>query len=409
MKNRKLWVSILAGFLAFVLTFGLVAGVLPYFVEGKSASQLQGELAGLKADKKEIDKKIKELEGQLKDNKKDMKAIVARKNAIDQQVALIYEQVDNLNEQIATYNGLIADKQEELDAAQAHLTELNRKNKDRIRAMEEDGKLSYWSVLFKASSFADLLDRFNMIEEIAASDQRRLKEMSETAKAVAEAKAAMEAEMAAMEANKAELAASEEQLESKREEADKLLAELVATEEEYRKLLEEAEAKEDELSSDIKETQKELDALESSKPGSTSKPVTTTTPSGITWVVPVKYQKVSSPFGYRIHPVYKDWRMHYGIDLAAAKNTPIYAARSGTVEFAKWNDSAGNYVKIDHGDGFDTIYMHMTRYIVKTGEKVTAGQVIGYVGSTGTSTGNHLHFGMQYKGAYVNPADQIKF
>ena len=114
-------------------------------------------------------------------------------------------------------------------------------------------------------------------------------------------------------------------------------------------------------------------------------------------------------YGWRIHPVHKDWRFHYGIDLAASKGTPIVASRSGVVEFAKYSSSAGYYVKIDHQDGFDTVYMHMTHYIVKKGDKVSAGQVIGYVGSTGTSTGNHLHFGVMYKGSYVNPADYLNF
>ena len=170
MRKRKLWVSILAGILAFVLVFGLVAGVLPYLVDAKAASssELKQQLDALKADKKEIDATIKELEGQLSDNLSDMQAIVDQKNTIDQQVFMLHEKVANINEQIAAYSNLIADKQEELDAAEQRLGELNEKNKERIRAMEEDGSLSYWSVLFKANSFADLLDRLNMVEEIAA-------------------------------------------------------------------------------------------------------------------------------------------------------------------------------------------------------------------------------------------------
>ena len=413
MRNRKLWVSIMAGFLAFVLVFGLVAGVLPYFVSGASVSSLKDKLTSLKADKKEIDAEIKKLEGQLSDNLDSMEDIVKQKNTIDQQIFAMHEKVTNLNEQIAAYSSLIADKQEELDVAQAHLDELNQKNKERIRAMEEDGGLSYWSVLFKANSFADLLDRLNMIEEIAAADQRRLAEMSAAAKVVEEAKATLEAEMAGMEENKKTLNASQKELEAKREEADKLLAELVATGAEYEALLDAAEEEAGKLAGDIKDAQAAYD--EANKPsssgsgGSTSKPTTNNAPNVNGWVKPVKYQRVSSAFGWRIHPVYKDWRFHYGIDLAASEGTPIVAARAGKVEFAKWNNSAGYYVKIDHGDGFDTIYMHMTHYIVKKGDTVKTGEVIGYVGSTGTSTGNHLHFGMTYKGSYINPADQIKF
>ncbi len=416
MRNRKLWVSVLAGFLAFVLVFGLVAGVLPSLVgAAKSSSAIKSQLDSLKEDKKKIEDEIKKLEGKLSDNLDSMEKIVEQKNTIDQQIFMLHEKITNLNEQISAYSNLIADKQEELDIAQAHLAELNRKNKERIRAMEEDGNLSYWSVLFKANSFSDLLDRLNMIEEIAASDRRRLQEMSEAAAVVEQAKAELETEKAGLEENKKVLDESQKEMEEKRAEADKLLADLIATGEEYQKLIDAAESDVSDLDDEIDAAQDAYDEakrqewLATSKP-STSKPSSggnISTPSGGKWLVPCKYTRFSSPFGWRIHPVYKDWRFHKGVDLGAPRGTSIVASRSGTVVFAKWDNSAGYYVKIDHGDGFATIYMHMTHYIVKAGDKVTAGQKIGEVGSTGTSTGNHLHFGVQYKGSYVNPANYI--
>lgn len=411
MNKRKLFVSIMAAFLAFILTFGLIAGVLPFFADGAkaSSSELKKELDALKKDKKEIDAEIKKLEGQLSDNLDKMEDIVKQKDTIDQQIFMLYEKISNLNEQIAAYRSLIADKQEELDAAEARLAELNAKNKERIRAMEEDGNLSYWSVLFKANDFADLLDRLNMVEEIAAADQRRLKEMSEAAKLVEETKTALEAEKAALEENKKTLDASQAELEAKREEADKLLADLLATGDEYQKLLDHAESEASDLKADINAAQ---DAYESAKRDeeSSKKPVNSTNNAPLigNWLVPCKYNRFSSPFGWRIHPVYKDWRFHKGVDLGAPRGTAIKASRAGTVTLATWDNSAGYYVKIDHGDGFTSIYMHMTHYIVKKGDKVSAGQKIGEVGSTGTSTGNHLHFGIQYKGQYVNPANYIR-
>ncbi|MBR3978224.1 MAG: peptidoglycan DD-metalloendopeptidase family protein [Oscillospiraceae bacterium] len=415
MRNRKLWVSILAGVLAFVLVFGLVAGVLPSLVgAAKSSSELKSQLDSLKADKKKIEKEIAALEDKLSDNLDSMEEIVEQKNTIDQQIFMLHEKITNLNEQISAYGNLIADKQEELDIAQAHLAELNRKNKERIRAMEENGSLSYWSVLFKANSFADLLDRLNMVEEIAASDRRRLQEMSEAAAVVEQAKAELETEKAALEENKLVLDESQKEMEAKREEADKLLADLIATGEEYQKLIDAAESDVSDLEDDIDAAQDAYDEAKRQEWLATSKPSTSnsssgsiSTPSGGKWLVPCKYTRFSSPFGWRIHPVYKDWRFHKGVDLGAPRGTDIVATRSGTVVFAKWDNSAGYYVKIDHGDGFASIYMHMTHYIVKAGDKVTAGQKIGEVGSTGTSTGNHLHFGIQYKGSYVNPANYI--
>lgn len=407
MDIRKIVKISVACLLALVLTCSMWIDMLPTTAE---AASLQDQLSQLQAEKKEIDKEIKNLESQLKTNLSSMKEIVDQKNLIDQQVFMLYEQIDNLNEQIASYSGLIAETQMKLDEAQTHLDALSEKNKERIRAMEEDGNISYWSVLFQASSFSDLLDRLNMIEEIAASDQRRLKEMSVAAQEVANTKATMEQERAVLEQSKKEMEASQVELEAKREEADKLLADLIATGDEYEKLIEAAEDEAGELASDIKNIKDKI--AEESKP-TTSKPSGGSSsndyyqPSSAKWLVPCKYTRFSSPFGWRIHPVHKDWRFHYGVDLGAPKNTPIIATRSGKVTLATYSSSAGYYVKIDHGDGFGSVYMHMTRYIVKKGDKVEAGEVIGYVGSTGTSTGNHLHFAITYKGEYVNPAKYI--
>ena len=117
---------------------------------------------------------------------------------------------------------------------------------------------------------------------------------------------------------------------------------------------------------------------------------------------------MSSAYGWRIHPVYGGKKFHYGIDLANSSGTPIIATRDGKVTVAKYSSSAGYYVTLNHGDGFSSQYMHMTHYIVKVGQSVSAGQVIGYMGSTGASTGPHLHFSILYNGSHVNPANYIK-
>ena len=110
----------------------------------------------------------------------------------------------------------------------------------------------------------------------------------------------------------------------------------------------------------------------------------------------------------RLHPILGVYRMHNGVDLACAEGTPIYASRGGLVEVAGYQaDGAGNYIQLNHGDGFRSIYMHMTNYIVKQGDYVAPGQIIGYVGNTGLSKGAHLHFGISYNGTYVNPMEYI--
>lgn len=420
MKKRKLLVSIIAGLMAFLMLFGLIASLIPT-ASAASSSEIQNQIDELKNQHSELEKQKEDLKSQQAENVSEIEQIVEQKNNIDQQVGILYEQVAVINQQIACYNVLIADKQEELDEAEAKLEELSEKNKERIRAMEEEGNLSYWSVLFQANSFTDLLDRLSMVEEIAASDQRRLKEMSAAAEAVAEAKESLTAERAALEATKLELDAAQADLADRQAESDALLDQLLAQGEDLDALMAEFEDREDELLLSLLEKEEELDEAKKAEYQqwlSTSVPPTTTAtspkedtniPSSSGWIKPCAYRKVTSPYGWRIHPVYGYKKFHYGIDLANSKGTPIYAVKSGVVIGAYYDSEGGYMVKIDHQDGFITTYLHMTHYVVAKGDIVSQGQVIGYMGSTGTSTGSHLHFGMIYNGSYVNPADYIDF
>lgn len=422
--RKKLLTSILAGFLAFVLVFGLIASVIPMLVSAKSSGQIQQEINELKDEKKELQQKLSELQGQLSENMESMEAVVKQKNLIDQEIFILYEQTANINTQITAYGALIADKQEELDAAQKRLDELQAQNKKRIRAMEKSSANSYWSVIFNADSFLDMLDRLNTIFKINEADQKLITQLAEAADTVAQAKEELQDQKAGLEQTKKELEEAQKTLEEKRTEADALLTELVAQGAEYEALVEEAEQDKAKLDSqigkledayDIAKYQEYLASRPVVKPPSNTSGSTGGTAgvgnitAGIKWVLPCSYSRVSSPYGWRLHPVYKDYRFHYGVDLSAASGTPIVAVRSGTVAIATYSDSAGYYVNVDHGDGFTSRYLHMTHYIVSPGQKVSAGQVIGYVGSTGVSTGPHLHFSLYYGGVSVNPADYINF
>ena len=202
-------------------------------------------------------------------------------------------------------------------------------------------------------------------------------------------------------------------------EADAILTELIAKGEEYEAMLDESEDLQSQLMKEIAQKEKDLKAQEYKEWLATYVPPTTlpsgtdTTPSNQApsssgWIKPLKSYTITSAFGMRKHPVLGYNRMHEGVDMAAPQGTPIYAAKSGKVTTTSYQaGGAGNYVVINHGDGFTSIYMHMTRYIVSSGQYVNAGQVIGYVGSTGISTGPHLHFGIAYKGSYVNPMKYI--
>ena len=419
MKNRKRWVSAMAGFLAVIMLLSLILSLIPTKVGAASSSEIRKQISALKEEKKEIDAKLKDVKSQLKENDNEIGSIVARKDAIDQEIQLLHQQIDNINYQVASYALLIADKQDELDVANLHLDDLNEKNKERLRAMEEDGDVSYWAVVFKANSFSDLLDRISMVQEINAADQRRLKEIRTVAQQVSTVQSELVFEKTALESIKEELGAAEITLESKRAESDRLLQDLVARGQEFEELIDKSEDLQSDLMKQIAKKEKDLKAAEyqewlatyvpTTKPSGTDvTPSTQTTPSSAGWIKPLKTLRVTSAFGMRIHPISKVWKMHEGVDFSAAQGTPIYAARSGKVTTASYQaGGAGYYVSINHGDGFSSIYMHMTHYIVKPGDYVNAGQVIGYVGSTGGSTGPHLHFGIAYKGEYKNPMNYI--
>ena len=422
MDKRKKLISFLAGLMALIMLLGLIAGFIPTAHAARS-DELKAQLDALKEDKAAIDAKIKEINGQISENNDDMRDMVAQKDLIDQEIFLLFQQESNINGQIATYSLMIADKQEQLDEAESKFQELTERNKERIQAMEEEGQLSYWSVLFEANDFSDLLDRVNMVQEIAAADKRRLEQLDAAAKKVGEAKESLETEKLALEDVKLELASTQEQLNVKRAEADELLAELVAKGMEYEELMEQSEEEQNKLAQEIANKKSEYDAAKYqewlatsvptvNKPSAPSYDTSGSTGSnnvgGISWKVPINYTAFTSPFGWRIHPIQGYKKFHYGVDLAAPTGRPIYATRSGTVDTASYNGSAGYYVQINHGDGFKSIYMHMTHYVVSSGQHVSQGQVIGYCGSTGGSTGPHLHFGISYNGSYVNPANYIR-
>jgi len=372
---------------------------------------------------------------QYKKNEDEIADIVDRKNVIDQEIGLLSTQLININEQISAFNVLIADKQDELDNAEERYAQLNENTKDRIRAMEEDGSVSYWEVLFKANSFSDLLDRMNMVEEIAASDKRRLKELGEAAENVAVAQEELEEEKGELQKTKEELDATQVELDKKREEADALILELLAKGMELEDLQEMYEEQEAAFLAEIAQQEKEYtkakqrEYLEWLATSETTAPPTTApsgnggggntggnggggnsggTPNvGSGWAVPCAYVKLTSPFGNRTSPTSGASTYHQGVDLSAPAGTPIYASRGGRVTTATYGSAAGYYVTINHMDGFSSIYMHMTHYVVSAGQTVNQGQLIGYVGKTGVATGNHLHFGISYNGAYVNPCNYV--
>ena len=430
--KRKTMVSILAGALALFMILGLVLSILPASVFAASSSAIKDELAELEAEAERIQQEKADLAQQQAQNTAETEDIVTRKMEIDQEIKLIHDEMNNINAQMQTYNQLIAEKQMELDDAQARQDQLNQQYKERIRAMEENGRISYWSVLFRARSFSEFLGNVSLMADIARADQAMLDELNAVAQEIQTAQAELAEEKAGLDAQRTALSESQAELDAKSAEATQILDELNDKTAELQAYYAEYEEKESELSASIAQKEQEYtEALQAeeearreeeaaannnnnsgssggngnagSEGGSSSGGASS---SG--WLYPLPYRvSITDAYGWRINPISGQRSFHHGTDFAAGSGTAIYASRSGTVTDAGYDDVYGYSVTINHGDGYSSLYAHMTHFVVSIGDYVTQGQVIGYVGSTGWSTGPHLHFSIYYNGSSVNPMNYV--
>ena len=425
MKNRKRLVSVLAGVMAAVLLLTLLMSILPTFAGAASSGEIRKQIIALQQERKEVQNQIADVKKQYKENENEIADLIAKKNVIDQEIQLLNTQIININEQISAYNLLIADKQDELDTAEDRLETLNQENKERIRTMEEEGEVSYWEVVFKANSFSDLLDRLNMVEEIAASDKRRLQELSDAANKVEEAQDELEAEKVELEDTKKDLDDTQAEMNEKNKESEALLQELLQKADDLQALEEECKEQENAFLKQIAAMEVQFNAAKQREWEAwkaTSVPATTagggSSGSGGNsggnsggrsggWQVPCSYTSITSPFGNRNSPTSGASSYHQGVDLDTGTGDRVYASRAGVVTVAGWGNAAGNYVQINHQDGFSSIYMHLSSYCVSAGQIVSAGELIGLTGATGITTGDHLHFGISYNGVYVNPCNYV--
>ena len=349
MKNQKRLVSFLAGLMAAVMLLTLLMSILPTQASAASSSEIRKQINQLKKEKEEIKEKIADVKDQYKANENEIADIIAKKNVIDQEIQLLSEQITNMNDQLSAYNQLIADKQDELDNAEGQYEQLNQENKVRVRTMEEDGELSYWEVLFKANSFSDLLDRLNMVEEINASDNRRLKQLNDAADAVEVAQTDLQAEKAEMEETKKELDATQTEMDDKRKEADNLIQELLSKADDLEALQAEFIEMENDFLKQIATKEQEYSAAKQAEwaaymatyvppttaaAGSSMDKENTSGGTGGTavgggWVRPCSYTSITSPFGSRTSPTAGASSYHQGVDLDTGTGWTVVAAKAG--------------------------------------------------------------------------------
>ncbi len=364
----------------------------------------QDEISSLEEEKEKVEATLQELEGL----KSDAAAYVTE---LDASLTRLEQELDSLAGQISGKEQEISAAREELEAARATENEQYEAMKLRIRYMYERGKTSFLDLLFEAESVSDLLNRAEYISQISKYDREKLTEY-------VQAKEDIEEKEAVLETEREELLALQESTEARQASVETLLAEKSAQLAQYDSQIAGAESQISEYEADIKAQEEKIKAIEAEmkrreeearkkaeEAGKTYTPVSLGNISFI-WPCPSS-SRITSQFGGRSSPTEGASTNHQGVDIGASSGSDILAAASGTVTISTYSVSAGNYIMIDHGGGVSTVYMHCSSLLVSAGEEVTQGQVIGKVGSTGYSTGPHLHFGVRANGAYVNPLQYV--
>lgn len=387
-KRRGLWRALLAMALVVLLTGAELTPAL---------AVTQADIDALKSESSDLSAEKKELQAKLDALAEDKSTAMERKTLLDQQIAATTAQISNVEEQIQNYATLISQKQEELAQAQADEAAQYELFCDRVRAMEKRGEISYWSVLFRADSFTDLLSRLDMINEIMDADQRVIDQLKDLQVQIETAKTELETSKAEEEAAKAELESRKSELDTQRSEANALIQQLTENENETEAALDELEAEQDAIRAEIQRLNEQLIAQQAASGQSTE-----SNPGGYIWPVDSRY--ITSTVGGRASPGGIGSTNHKGTDIGRVGYTsPVYASKAGTVIVSQYSSSYGNYVAISHGSGNTTLYAHMSSRKVEVGQYVNQGDVIGITGSTGNSTGPHLHFEVTENGVRVNP------
>ncbi len=357
------------------------------------------EVSGLKSGKTDIEKLKKELE--------------QSRNNLTVYVTQLDEQLSVIQEKIEQYNTMITEKEEEIEKTTQELEEAVRQQeeqyeamKNRIKFMYEKGDTFYLELLFTSGGFADMTNKADYIESLSRYDRDKLQEYIATKEYVMLCKEELEAE-------KEVLAEAKEAVEEEEKSISVLITEKeqqimavtsdISTQEaairEYEAMIAQENAEIAALEKAVAEERARLEA-ENAK-------ARVYNGGMFAWPCP-GYTRISDEYGNRIHPILGVQQFHNGLDMAAPGGTAILAAYDGDVVGAAYNNSMGNYIMIDHGSGLYTIYMHCSALYVSKGQTVTKGQKIAAVGSTGRSTGNHLHFSVRQSGSYVNPWNYLK-
>ena len=427
--------------LVLALVMALSVSLLP------AAAVTPQDIANLKSKAQSLNSQKAQIQSQINSLANSKSNAMQKKQLLEQKINVLRDQIAVSEQTISSLTVQIEQKEKELAEAKAEEERYFNLFCERVRSMEEDGEISYWEVMFQAKTFSQLLDQVNKVGEIMDYDNEIMDQLEAAREAVAKAKSELEQSKREEEAARNALQSQKAELDAEVGQVNSLIAQINSQSAAYANQMEDLNANADELDRQIKQAEKAYaaqleaqrkaeearkqaaaaaaaqqkaqaaaaakkaaadaaaarsaaqaannaaaSATKSNTSSSTAPVDTSNISSSGGWHWPLSgYTRIASPYGYRICP-FHGRELHRGADITAPGGTPIMAARSGVVLVSTYGSSYGNYVTIAHSDGTRSLYAHMSSRAISPGSTVSAGQVIGYVGSTGSATGNHLHF-----------------
>lgn len=362
------------------------------------------QISSLEEEKKKTEETIKNLEGLKADTESYVRQLDSDLEKLDQELTALSGQITDKEAEIKETKQQL-EKAKETERAQYDSMKL------RIKYMYEKGDTSYLDLLMESGSLSEMLNRAEYIQKISVYDRKQLTRYGEIKDGIAENEKKLEAEhtdlVALKDKTEAKQSSVERLVSAKTQELQKYQNQISANEAQLASYQADIKAQEDrikQIEAELKR-QEEEEKKKAEAQGQTYKPVSI---GNIKFVWPCPSSgRITSGFGSRTSPTEGASSNHQGIDIGAASGSDIIAAADGTVTISTYSYSAGNYIMLNHGGGVSTVYMHCSKLLVSAGAKVKKGQVIAKVGSTGYSTGPHLHFGVRLNGSYVNPSKYV--
>lgn len=352
------------------------------------------ELDRLRREQETINRNMKQQEEKIKETQKEINSVSGDINQLERSMEQVEQEINALNKRLTETEKKVLETEAELRDAEERFDQRTDVLAARLREIFINGQVNYVEVLLQSTSINDLLTRMVLMEKLMEQDMVLLDEIEAERIAIEEKKMVLEEKKAEISEIKLATEKKQQELLAKKRERQQWLASLQSDREVLAKALDELE----DLSNQVAEKIRAEQAKNSKGEGIV----------GIAnWPTP-GYNRVSSEYGMRLHPVLNTRRMHTGIDIAAPRGANIVAVDYGRVIYADWLGGYGKTIIIDHGKEISTLYAHQNDLLVKVGDEVTRGQVIGKVGSTGQSTGPHLHFEVRKGGSHINPWPYLK-